>query len=107
MTSAREWRMRGSDVSGDDNSPMSYFLTLYDADGASELQHKQAEQRFRMALEQALGDENLGARRPIRRLPGRCVLPAPPAPTATRQSSSERLAPLRTDAAWLHVADVA
>jgi len=38
---------------------MSYFLTLYDADGASELQHKQAEQRFRNALEEALGDESL------------------------------------------------
>ena len=38
---------------------MSYFLTLYDADGASELQHKQAEERFRKALEEALGDESL------------------------------------------------
>jgi len=38
---------------------MAYFLTLYDADGASEIQHREAEQRFRQALEQALGDENL------------------------------------------------
>jgi hypothetical protein len=38
---------------------MAYFLTLYDADGASEIQHREAEQRFRQALEQALGDESL------------------------------------------------
>ena len=38
---------------------MSYFLTLYDADGASELQHRQAEQRFRKALDETLGDESL------------------------------------------------
>lgn len=40
---------------------MSYFLTLYDADGASELQHKQAEQRFRKALDETLGDGSLVA----------------------------------------------
>jgi hypothetical protein len=40
---------------------MSYFLTLYDADGASELQHREAEQRFRRALEDTLGDESLVA----------------------------------------------
>ena len=44
---------------GNDNRRMAYSLTLYDADGASELQHRQAEQRFRQALEQTLGDENL------------------------------------------------
>lgn len=38
---------------------MAYFLTLYDADGASETQHREAEQRFRQALEQALGDASL------------------------------------------------
>ena len=38
---------------------MSYFLTLYDADGASKLEHQQAEQRFRQALDQTLGDESL------------------------------------------------
>ena len=38
---------------------MSYSLTLYDADGASELQHRQAEQRFRKALDETLGDESL------------------------------------------------
>ena len=38
---------------------MAYTLRLYDADGASELQHRQAEQRFRQALEQTLGDESL------------------------------------------------
>ena len=40
---------------------MSYVLTLYDADGASAIQHRDAEQRFRGALEQALGDESLVA----------------------------------------------
>ena len=40
---------------------MSYSLTLYDADGASESQHREAQQRFRDALEQALGDESLVA----------------------------------------------
>jgi hypothetical protein len=38
---------------------MSYSLTLYDADGASESQHREAEQRFRDALEQTLGDASL------------------------------------------------
>lgn len=38
---------------------MSYLLTLYDADGASKLQHQQAEQRFRQALDQSLGDASL------------------------------------------------
>ena len=38
---------------------MTYSLTLYDADGASDLQHRQAEQRFRQALEEALGDASL------------------------------------------------
>ena len=38
---------------------MPYFLTLYDADGASQLEHQQAEQRFRRALDEALGDESL------------------------------------------------
>ena len=40
---------------------MAYFLTLYDADGASPTQHRLAEQRFRQALEQTLGDEALVA----------------------------------------------
>ena len=38
---------------------MSYTLTLYDADGASETQHREAEQRFRQALEATLGDASL------------------------------------------------
>ena len=38
---------------------MPYSLTLYDADGASDLQHQQAEQRFRQALEETLGDASL------------------------------------------------
>lgn len=38
---------------------MSYTLTLYDADGASETQHREAEQRFRQALEDTLGDASL------------------------------------------------
>ena len=40
---------------------MPYSLTLYDADGESETQHRQAELRFRQALEQTLGDESLVA----------------------------------------------
>lgn len=40
---------------------MPYTLTLYDADGASQTQHRQAEQRFRDALEQTLGDQDLVA----------------------------------------------
>ena len=40
---------------------MSYSLTLYDADGASETQHRAAEQRFRQALETTLGGERLVA----------------------------------------------
>ncbi len=38
---------------------MSYSLKLYDADGASELQHREAEQRFRQALDDTLGDASL------------------------------------------------
>ncbi len=37
---------------------MSYSLTLYDADATDE-QRRQAEQRFRRALEDTLGDESL------------------------------------------------
>lgn len=40
---------------------MPYSLTLYDADGASETQHREAEQRFRQALETTLGGESLVA----------------------------------------------
>ena len=38
---------------------MSYTLTLYDADGASETEHRDAKLRFRQALEATLGDESL------------------------------------------------
>ena len=40
---------------------MAYTVTLYDADGASETEHREAGQRFRRALEEALGDESLVA----------------------------------------------
>ena len=40
---------------------MSYSLKLYDADGASEIQHRDAEQRFRQALDETLGDASLVA----------------------------------------------
>ena len=40
---------------------MTYSLILYEADGASALQHREAEQRFRVALEAALGDASLVA----------------------------------------------
>ena len=38
---------------------MSYSLKLYDSDGASQAQHREAEQRFRQALDQTLGDETM------------------------------------------------
>ena len=40
---------------------MTYALTLYEADGVSDAQHREAEQRFRRALEETLGDESLVA----------------------------------------------
>jgi non-ribosomal peptide synthetase component F len=40
---------------------MSYTLKLFDADGASEAQLREAEQRFRRALEETLGDASLVA----------------------------------------------
>lgn len=40
---------------------MSYTLTLFDADGASEAQRRAAEQRFRHVLEETLGDASLVA----------------------------------------------
>ena len=40
---------------------MTYSLRLYDADGASPAQHREAKQRFRNALEQSLGDASLVA----------------------------------------------
>ena len=38
---------------------MSYTLTLFDADGASDAQRRVAEQRFRQVLEATLGDAGL------------------------------------------------
>lgn len=40
---------------------MSYTLTLFDADGASDAQRSAAEQRFRRALEEVIGDASLVA----------------------------------------------
>ncbi len=40
---------------------MSYTLTLFDADGASDAQRRAAEQRFRQVLEETLGDASLVA----------------------------------------------
>lgn len=40
---------------------MPYTLTLYETEGASESQRREAEQRFRRALEGALGDASLVA----------------------------------------------
>lgn len=40
---------------------MTYSLVLYDADGATDAQRRETEQRFRRALEDALGDESLVA----------------------------------------------
>jgi hypothetical protein len=38
---------------------MGYSLRIYDSDDATPEQKRQAEQRFRKAIEQALGDESL------------------------------------------------
>lgn len=38
---------------------MTYTLTLFDADGVSDAQRREAEQRFRDALEDSLGDASL------------------------------------------------
>lgn len=38
---------------------MSYSLRIFDSDDATPEQHRQAEARFRRALEQSLGDESL------------------------------------------------
>lgn len=40
---------------------MTYTLVLYEADGASDAQRHEAEQRFRTALEDTLGDASLVA----------------------------------------------
>ena len=40
---------------------MAYSLTLYDADGVTDTQRREAEQRFRRALEGTLGDASLVA----------------------------------------------
>jgi hypothetical protein len=40
---------------------MSYTLRLFDADGASDAQRREAEQRFRHVLEETLGDASLVA----------------------------------------------
>jgi hypothetical protein len=38
---------------------MTYSLVLYEADGATDAQRREAEQRFRAALESTLGDADL------------------------------------------------
>jgi hypothetical protein len=40
---------------------MTYSLVFYDADGASDTERRQAEQRFRSTLEDTLGDASLVA----------------------------------------------
>jgi len=40
---------------------VAYSLTLYDADGVTDTQRREAEQRFRRALEGTLGDPSLVA----------------------------------------------
>ena len=40
---------------------MTYTLTLLDADGVTDTQRREAEQRFRRALEESLGDASLVA----------------------------------------------
>jgi len=41
---------------------MTYSLVLYEADGVSDSQRREAEQRFRTVLEDTLGDASLVAR---------------------------------------------
>lgn len=38
---------------------MNYTVKLFDAEGESETRHRQAEQRFKQALEETLGDASL------------------------------------------------
>jgi hypothetical protein len=38
---------------------MTYTLTLFDADGVTDAQRREAERRFRRALEETLGDASL------------------------------------------------
>lgn len=38
---------------------MSYTVKLFDAEGESEARHREAEQRFKRALEESLGDASL------------------------------------------------
>ena len=40
---------------------MTYTITLFDADGVTDMQRRDAEQRFRRALEDSLGDASLVA----------------------------------------------
>jgi hypothetical protein len=41
------------------DNPMTYSLVFYEADGASDTERREAEQRFRTALEDTLGDASL------------------------------------------------
>src|SRR5882724_385051 len=54
-------RSEGWSIMTADSGPMTYTLILYQADGASPLRRDQAEQRFRQALDQTLGDASLVA----------------------------------------------
>jgi len=67
---------------------MSYSLVLYDADGASDAQRREAEQRFRHALETTLGDAGLVA--PVYRAYLRIAAAHGDAPAPDSLSDAER-----------------
>lgn len=67
---------------------MSYTLTLFDADGASDAQRRAAEQRFRQVLEATLGDASLVA--PVYRAYLRVVEACGEVPSPERLTDAER-----------------
>jgi hypothetical protein len=67
---------------------MTYSLTLYEADGVSDLQRREAEQRFRGALEDVLGDAALVA--PVYSAYLRIVATYGEAPSEDSLSDAER-----------------
>jgi len=67
---------------------MTYSLVLYEADGASDVQRREAEQRFCAALEAELGDADLVA--PVYRAYLRIVATHGEAPSPDSLTDAER-----------------
>jgi hypothetical protein len=67
---------------------MTYTVTLFDADGATDTQRREAEQRFRCALEETLGDASLVA--PVYTAYLRLVATYGEAPSPDTLSDAER-----------------